>query len=89
MTEQYIDVSDLEPPEPMEVILDAVADLPAGDHLRVRHRRNPTPLFRMLREMRYGWHMRNPAPGHFEILIWPEDMPPPPGVEAQTPGKRG
>jgi uncharacterized protein (DUF2249 family) len=75
--EQYIDVSDLQPPEPMEVILDALADLPAGDHLRVRHRRDPVPLYRMLSQMGYSWSTYSPAAGHIELLIWPADMPPP------------
>lgn len=83
--EQYVDVSDLEPPEPLEVILDAIADLPSGDHLKVRHRRNPVPLYRMLQDMGYAYTMQNPAPEHFDILIWPKDMPPPPGV-AQASG---
>ena len=78
--EQLIDVSDLEPPEPMERILDALADLAQGDCLRVRHRRDPVPLYRILRDMGYRWHTDNLGPGRFEILIWPEDMQPPEGV---------
>lgn len=74
MSEQLIDVSALEPPEPMERIIDALADLPEGGWLRVMHRRNPTPLYRMLRDMGYRWEMRNPGPGRFEILIWPESQ---------------
>ena len=75
--EQVVDVSQLEPPEPMEVILDALADLPAGDWLRVKHRRDPVPLYRILRDMGYRWDTQHPAPGRFEILIWPEDQPAP------------
>ena len=79
MTEQRIDVSALEPPEPLEVILDSLADLPAGHWLRVRHRRNPVPLYRMLEDMGYRWHTDCLSPEHFEILIWPSDMPDPRG----------
>ena len=75
--EQIIDVSELEPPEPLEHILDALADLPQGDWLRVRHRRDPVPLYRMLKEMGYRWNTRCLAPEQFEILIWPVDMPAP------------
>lgn len=77
--EQLVDVSDLEPPEPMEVILDVLADMPEGDWLRVRHRRDPVPLYRMLTDMGYRWDTRCLAPGRFEILIWPVDMPRPDG----------
>lgn len=82
--EQYVDVSDLEPPEPLEVILDAIADLPPGDYLKVRHRRNPVPLYRMLTDMGYVYALYNPSPGHFEIFIWLKDMAPPPGVASKS-----
>jgi uncharacterized protein (DUF2249 family) len=75
--EQLIDVSLLEPPEPLEKILDALADLPPGDHLRVKHRRDPVPLYRMLRDMGYEWATTQLAPSRFEIVIWPSDMPAP------------
>ncbi|MCB1788869.1 MAG: DUF2249 domain-containing protein [Gammaproteobacteria bacterium] len=72
--EQMIDVSGLEPPEPLERIIDTLADLADGDWLRVRHRRDPVPLYRMLRDMGYSWDTTCVAPEHFEVLIWPEDM---------------
>ena len=78
--EQTIDVSTLEPPEPVERILDALADLPPGDWLRVTHRRDPVPLYSMLRDMGYRWDTRHPAPEQFEILIWPADMRAPDGA---------
>jgi uncharacterized protein (DUF2249 family) len=76
--EQRLDVSALEPPEPLERILDALADLPAGDWLRVRHRREPYPLYGMLRNMHYHWHTRSHGPDDFEILIWPATLGPAP-----------
>ena len=79
--EQTIDVSALEPPEPLEQILDHLADLVPGDWLRVRHRRDPVPLYRMLRDMGYHWQTTCVAAEHFEIVIWPTDMPPPAGSE--------
>lgn len=82
--EQLIDVSQLEPPAPMEAILDALADLPAGDWLRVKHRRDPVPLYRMLRDMGYRWETRHLATERFEILIWPADMPPPDAASGQS-----
>jgi len=75
--EQLIDVSLLEPPEPLEQILDALADLSPGDYLRVKHRRDPVPLYRMLRDMGYEWSTTQVAAGRFEIVIWPSDMPAP------------
>lgn len=75
--EQLVDVSALEPPEPLERIVDALADMVPGDWLRVRHRRDPVPLYRMLRDMGYRHETIRLGPERFEILIWPEDMPQP------------
>lgn len=68
-----IDVRDLPPPQPLERILDALADLPAGDRLCIRHRREPHPLYGMLRNMGYRWQTIHHARDDFEILIWEDD----------------
>ncbi len=70
-----LDVRRLEPPEPLERILDALADLPAGESLRVLHRREPFPLYDLLRRMGYDWRTQG-QDDRFEILIWPRDVPP-------------
>lgn len=75
--EHRLDVSELEPPEPLERILDALADLPPGDWLRVFHRREPFPLYRMLQDMGYSWHTR-PGPGTgIEMFVWQDGSPAP------------
>jgi uncharacterized protein (DUF2249 family) len=68
-----VDVRELTPPEPLERIMDALADLPAGDRLRIRHRREPHPLYGMLRNMGYRWQTTSHALDDFEILVWEED----------------
>jgi uncharacterized protein (DUF2249 family) len=68
--DRTLDVSDLPAPEPMERILDALADLPPGDRLCVLHRREPYPLYDMLRRMGYRWEVS--AEGdRYRILISP------------------
>jgi len=64
-----LDVSALEPPVPMEQVLDALADLPQGEPLCVLHRREPFPLYDLLRRMGYQWRTQG-ADGRFEIRIW-------------------
>ena len=72
---QVLDVRRLAPPEPMERILDALADLPADGRLWVLHRREPFPLYDLLGRMGYGWRtMGQEEP--VEILIWPRAAPP-------------
>jgi uncharacterized protein (DUF2249 family) len=53
--DRELDVRDLAPPEPLERVLDALADLPPGDRLLVHHRREPFPLYDLLRRMGYAW----------------------------------
>ena len=70
--DQTLDVSGLEPPEPMERILDALATLPEGDRLRVHHHREPFPLYPLLKSLDYRWHTQQQGPDAFDILIWAE-----------------
>ncbi|MBK1720675.1 DUF2249 domain-containing protein [Thiocystis violacea] len=72
-----LDVRWLEPPEPMERILDTLADMPPGERLWVLHRREPFPLYDLLRRMGYGWQARG-GEERFEILIWSAEYPPHP-----------
>lgn len=80
MMEQYLDVRELRPPEPLERILDALADLAEDDWLRVTLRREPHPLYGLLRGMNYRWRTACQGKGRYEVLIWPADRGPrPPG----------
>jgi len=63
-----LDVSDLPPPEPLERTLDALAMLPPGDRLVLHHRRQPYPLYDLLRSMGYRWDVSG-ADGDWHILI--------------------
>ena len=67
--EQRLDVSELEPPGPLEKILAALEQLPASDWLRVSHRREPFPLYNMLRQMDFVWDTKWQN-GECIITIW-------------------
>jgi len=77
-----LDVSRLAPPEPMQKVLEALFDLPTGDRLRVLHRREPFPLYDILRQMGYAWETTGDE-GRFEILIQRETLPPAPSGSRQ------
>ncbi len=68
--EKCIDVSDLEPCEPLERTLEAVRGLRPGDRLRVIHRREPRLLFPLLERDGFDWVCRRGEGGGFEILVW-------------------
>jgi len=69
---QYLDVSQLEPPEPMTAILDALDELPSGGFLYVYHSREPFLLYNVLQKMDMKWLTRCDNDGMFHIVIWPE-----------------
>jgi len=70
-----IDVSDLEPPEPMERILDRLPHTQATQVLRVHHRREPFPLYPMLDEGGYEHCCIQNEEDVFLIYIWPRSVP--------------
>jgi hypothetical protein len=74
-TETVLDVTALPPPEPLEAILNAVTRLRPGDRLRVLHHREPWPLFGLLEQQGFAYHMQPGRDAPFEILIWHADVP--------------
>lgn len=68
--DRTLDVSGLEPPEPLERILESLDALPSGECLRVRHRREPFPLYGFLRQLGFQWRTEQVGDAAFDILIW-------------------
>lgn len=65
-----IDVCGLEPPEPLERVLDALGRLAPGQRLRVIIGREPFPLYRILDNNGYQ-HKTTPRDDYlYEVLIW-------------------
>ena len=52
---RIIDGRDLPPPEPLELTLAALDELPAGEHLLLLLHCSPHPLFSFLRRNGYRW----------------------------------
>ena len=73
--EYRLDVSEQEPPEPLENILAHLENLAEGDWLRVQHSREPYPLYSLLREMNFAWETRW-LNGECIIQIWHVGYPP-------------
>ena len=74
-TERLIDVSGLEPCEPLERTLAAAAELAPGEYLRVLHRREPHPLFPLLEKLGCAWRCRPGTATPYEVLVWRADDP--------------
>ncbi len=71
--ETVLDVSALEPPEPLERVLAAVAELQPGERLRILHRREPFPLYELLERDGFTYRVLQGEKTAYEILIWHAD----------------
>jgi TusA-related sulfurtransferase len=65
-----LDIRGLEPPEPMERVLTAIADFGQGDTLRILSNFEPTPLYRILERDGFRHHVEAGADAPCEITIW-------------------
>ncbi len=71
--EVLIDARWLEPPEPLEKVLQALARLRPGQSIRLLLHREPVPLYALLAERGYRHDTRMQADGSYVILIRPTD----------------
>ncbi len=65
-----LDVRGLEPPEPLEKVLDALDRLPAGDQLCMLIEREPRPLYRILANNGYAYRTATLPDFLYEVTIW-------------------
>jgi len=68
--EQFLDVSLLEPPEPMEHILSAIDTLAQGCYLRIWIHREPFPLYDILEREGFSHAIRPGRHSAFELFTW-------------------
>ena len=73
LREVLLDVSDLEPPEPLERTLEAAKQLTAGQYLRMLHRRDPCLLYGNLDDNHFKYIQRKGSTTAVELFIWAED----------------
>ena len=69
--EVVLDARGLEPPEPMERVLQTLALLRPGQSIRLLLHREPFPLYPLLAQRGYAHETRGEADGSFTILIRP------------------
>lgn len=71
--EVLLDVSGLEPPEPLVLTLEAADGLRPGQYLRMLHRREPCLLFGNLEQRGFAHHLQPGRGAAYEVLIWRHD----------------
>ncbi len=68
--EVFLDVRELEPPEPLERVLEALCNLGPGHRIRMAIQRDPLLLYPILTRDGYAYETRCTETGDYEILIW-------------------
>ena len=74
--EILVDARGLEPPEPMEKVMQVLALLRPGQSIRMLLHREPFPLYAILAERGYRHETRMDADGSYVILIRQSDANP-------------
>jgi len=73
--ERVLDVSDLEPPEPLERVLAAIDELEDGEYLHMLHRREPLLLYPELEQRGFSYLPMFDRDYECEVLIWRDGDP--------------
>lgn len=68
--EVHLDVSALEPPQPMVEILGKLPELGDEDVLVVRHHREPVPLYAHLEEAGFSHSIEKLGEGDYRLRVW-------------------
>ncbi|HKJ09539.1 MAG TPA: DUF2249 domain-containing protein [Gammaproteobacteria bacterium] len=69
-SECLLDVTALEPPEPLERALEALEHLRPGQYLRLLLRREPFPLYALLDEDGFLHLGRRGEDSPYEVFVW-------------------
>ena len=68
--EIVLDVRGMEPPEPLERVLETVDRFVPGDRLKLIIDCRPVPLFRMLERNGFAYREEQGVESLYEITIW-------------------
>ena len=71
--EILLDVSDMEPPEPLVFTLEAAEQLQPGQYVRMLHRREPCLLYPNLKDNNFSYYQREGLLAAVEVFIWRKD----------------
>ena len=68
--EILLDTRGLPPPEPLELVLEALGTLPAHQRLRMLVDREPRPLYAILDDNNFLYEAMATPDYRYELLIW-------------------
>ena len=68
-----LDIRGMEPPEPLDRVLAAIADFAHGDTLKILSDYEPRPLYRILERDGFRHHAEAGTDAPCEITVWADD----------------
>lgn len=68
--ELTLDVRGMEPPQPLDLVLETIGDFQVGDRLKLVIDCHPMPLFKFLDRNGYGYRNEPGKESVHEITIW-------------------
>ena len=68
--EILLDTRGLPPPEPLELVLEALGELQPGQRLRMLVDREPRPLYAILDDNNFQYETTTSPDYRYELLIW-------------------
>jgi len=64
-----LNTCEMQPPQPMELVLQAIDELQTGQYIKMIHRMEPQPLYNILLDNGYRYKV-DTSSGLFNIYIW-------------------
>lgn len=64
-----LDVHELQPPAPFEIVMDSLTKLKQGEYIKILHRMQPFPLYDILLDNGFRYKVNDGEFG-FDIYIW-------------------
>lgn len=80
--ELFINVSEYDPPKPLEEVIELLRIMKKGEYIRMLHRKKPLPLLQLLQDNGFDFKMKDKQPlknealltsALWEIIIWKKD----------------
>lgn len=68
--ELLIDVSEYDPPQPFEEVIQLLLQLKAGEYIRMLHRKKPLPLLQFLQDNGFDFKITHDKSLSSELVLW-------------------
>lgn len=68
--ELLIDVSEYDPPQPFEEVIQLLLQMKAGEYIRMLHRKKPLPLLQFLQDNGFDFKITHDESLSCDLVLW-------------------